>query len=108
MQVLTAALLLFAIAPGYQDEVAKWRQQREAKLKAEDGWLSVSGLFWLKDGYNRIGTSPTSTVRIPRGPANAAILTRRAGFVHLEVNPGVVMSVNGRLAEARVRRNPWS
>ena len=43
MHVLLSALLLFASAPGYQDEVTKWRVQREAALKAEDGWLSVAG-----------------------------------------------------------------
>src|SRR4051812_47516350 len=96
MAVLLIALMLLAVSPTYEEEVTKWRQDRETKLKAEDGWLSVAGLFWLKDGYNRIGASPTSTVRIPRGPANAGIITRRAGKVHLEVNPGVSITVNGK------------
>jgi len=97
MHVLLSALLLLASAPGYQEEVTKWREKREAGLKADDGWLSVAGLFWLKDGYNRVGTSPTSKVRLPRGPANAAVITMHADKVlHLAVNPGVAVTVNGK------------
>ncbi len=96
MHYFLAALLLFAVTPGYQDEVTKWRAKREATLKAEDGWLSVAGLFWLKEGYNRVGASPTNNIRLPRGPANAAIITMRVGKVHLVANPGVTVTVNGK------------
>ena len=96
MRVFMGALMLFAITPGYQEEITKWRQEREAGLKAEYGWLSVSGLFWLKEAYNRVGASPTCNVRLPRGPANAAILTLRVGKIHLAANPGVTVTVNGK------------
>src|SRR3981081_38348 len=97
MRYLLSTLLLFAVTPGYQDEVVKWRETREAKLKAEDGWLSVAGLFWLKDGYNRVGTSPTSRVRLPRGPADAAVIQGHGDKVlHRAVNPGVAVTVNGK------------
>ena len=36
----------------YQNEIAKWRTNHETELKNEDGWLTVAGLFWLKDGAN--------------------------------------------------------
>jgi uncharacterized protein (DUF1684 family) len=97
MPVLLIALLFLAAVPGYQEEITQWRQKREASLKAEDGWLSVSGLFWLKEGYNRIGTSPNSTVKLPRGPANAAILTMHTNRVlHIVANPGASITVNGK------------
>src|SRR5258708_34886858 len=38
---------------GYAREIGKWRAEREAKLKADDGWLTVAGLHWLKEGQNR-------------------------------------------------------
>ena len=38
----------------YQAAIAKWRQQKEAALRADGGWLTVSGLFWLKEGQNRV------------------------------------------------------
>ena len=39
----------------YRDEVAHWRQDRLDSLKEDDGWLTVSGLFWLKPGETNIG-----------------------------------------------------
>src|SRR5437016_14279207 len=55
------ALLLFAPALSvaqtpYQGEIQRWRQDYESKLKAEDGWLAVAGLYWLKEGINTFGT----------------------------------------------------
>ena len=47
---LTMALAADTAAPGYQRSIAEWRAQQEAKLKAEDGWLTVVGLTWLKEG----------------------------------------------------------
>ena len=43
----------------YEREIEQWRQDREATLKAEDGWLTVSGLFWLRPGEARIGSDPS-------------------------------------------------
>jgi hypothetical protein len=50
LKVLPAALLtalLVHAADSYREELLRWRAQREASLKAEDGWLSVAGLFYL-------------------------------------------------------------
>jgi uncharacterized protein len=32
-----------------------WRAQRVAALTGDDGWLTLAGLFWLKDGDNSFG-----------------------------------------------------
>ena len=50
------APLACAVAAGdedYRDEIEQWRQKRLATLKADDGWLTVSGLFWLKPGETK-------------------------------------------------------
>jgi len=36
----------------YAASIAKFHQEKEADLRKPDGWLSVSGLFWLKEGNN--------------------------------------------------------
>src|SRR6266542_3194181 len=56
-------LILIAVAAAaetaaYKDEIAKWRQEKEAALKADGGWLTVTGLFWLKEGPNRVANAP--------------------------------------------------
>src|SRR5204862_7116011 len=55
--MLRVVALLLAVT-AYEGEIAKWRLQREAALKADGGWLTVTGLFWLKDGANRAATAP--------------------------------------------------
>jgi len=41
------ALAMLPVDPAsYRAQIEKWRQQREENLKAENGWLTVAGLFW--------------------------------------------------------------
>ncbi|HYP07514.1 MAG TPA: DUF1684 domain-containing protein [Bryobacteraceae bacterium] len=42
------------IASDYTDSIKKWRAERETRLKAPDGWLSLSGLTWLNPGDNPV------------------------------------------------------
>lgn len=49
----------------YLQELVKWRQDREATLKADDGWLTVSGLFFLNQGSNTFGSDPANDIVLP-------------------------------------------
>ncbi len=103
MKPFAAILLLLATAkPGpYVSEIEKWRAQREERLKAEDGWLSLAGLFWLKPGENRVGSAPGAEVSLPaaKAPAKAATITWVKGKLHLKVENGVALFVNGKPAK---------
>ena len=68
-------------ASNYTTEIATWRQQREAGLKAEDGWLTLTGLFWLHDGDNPFGKDPASEIALDDGPAHAGVFELRHGAV---------------------------
>jgi len=61
--------LLYAASQTYRAEMADWRRQQEAELKADDGWLTVTGLFWLHEGANRFGSGPANEIVLPRDPA---------------------------------------
>ncbi|HUP05267.1 MAG TPA: DUF1684 domain-containing protein [Bryobacteraceae bacterium] len=78
--LVLAGTALFA-STAYQNEIDAWRKAREASLKRDDGWLTVSGLFWLKDGVNRIGKDAANSIVLPDGPARAGTLTLRGGKV---------------------------
>lgn len=39
----------------YVKSIEKWRADYEAELKTDNGWLTVAGLFWLKEGVNTVG-----------------------------------------------------
>ena len=100
---LTALVLILGAmalaADDYQRTLAEWRTQREAKLKAEDGWLTVVGLTWLKDGDNRVGSNPTFEVRLPKAaPDKVGTLTLKAGKVRFRPEKGVAVTMNGKPA----------
>ena len=87
-------------ATGYQRSIAEWRAQREAKLKADDGWLTVVGLTWLKEGVSRVGSNPSFEVRLPKSaPASVGTLTLKAGKVRFMPAPGVAVTMNGAPAK---------
>ena len=97
---VTMAFAADTAATGYQRSIAEWRAQREAKLKAEDGWLTVVGLTWLKPGANRVGSDPSFEVRLPKSvPANVGTLTLKAGKVRFTPAPAVAVTMNGAAAK---------
>jgi hypothetical protein len=108
--LLLALLLLGADAPtDYRTEVERWRQEREARLEAEDGWLSVAGLFWLKEGENACGSRPGSRVLLPKGaPEKAGAFVRRGHEVSVRIEPGVSASLEGKPLTASALRSDTS
>jgi uncharacterized protein len=84
----------------YAGEVQQWRAEHQRKLAAEDGWLTVVGLDWLKDGDNRVGANPSSEVPLPPGsaPQRVATISLRAGKAVLHPSPGVALTLNGKPA----------
>jgi uncharacterized protein (DUF1684 family) len=48
----------------YVKTIEKWRSDQETNLKKETGWLTVAGLFWLKEGVNTIGAGEGFDVRL--------------------------------------------
>ena len=63
----------------YRQEIERWRERRAAEIKSEDGWLALIGLFWLKEGENKMGSDPSSSIVLPQGKA-----PKVAGSVWLE------------------------
>ena len=53
------------IDPAYAAELAAVRCERLARLTAEDGWLSLTGLYWLEPGENRFGSAEDGAVVLP-------------------------------------------
>ena len=74
----------------YQAEIESWRRDRESRLKADDGWLTVAGLFWLKEGANSFGTDAASDVVLPErsAPAHAGVFEFRSGQVTVKASAG--------------------
>ena len=61
-----------------------WRAQREHELSAPDGWLTLVGLEWLKQGVNSFGTAADCTIRIrANAPEHFGLLTVSGKTVQL-------------------------
>jgi uncharacterized protein (DUF1684 family) len=82
----------------YHAEIKAWRKAHEAKLRAPDGWLSVSGLHWLNPGQTRLGSDPSNDILLPaHAPAMLGTLElndrQQATFT---LAPGVSVLRNGK------------
>jgi uncharacterized protein len=73
----------------YRQQVEKFRQDYQARLTAEDGWLTVAGLFWLHEGQNKFGSAAGNDVVLPSGPASAGSFEFHAGKTVVHLNSGV-------------------
>lgn len=57
----------------HKKEIEEWQQQRFQRLKGDQGWLTLCGLFWLKEGENKFGTDSSNGIIFPPGKtANVA------------------------------------
>jgi uncharacterized protein (DUF1684 family) len=51
--------------PAYIAEVEEWRSGRLERLTADDGWLTLTGLYWLGRGHNAFGSGEQNPVVLP-------------------------------------------
>jgi uncharacterized protein len=79
-------------AAKHRAEIEQWQEKRAARLKAEDGWLSLIGLFWLNEGDN--------VISLPSAGSPTVKVTRRGTAVTLE--PSAAMMIDGKPLTAPV------
>ena len=97
------AMLLACGTPSphdYAAEIEAWRTEREARLKADDGWLTLTGLFFLNEGDNSFGSSPQNDIELRVGSERAGIITLQDGRVDVRAVEGQTLSVDGRRVDA--------
>lgn len=63
----------------WQRDLLAWREKRAAGLQTPEGWLSLIGLEWLKEGDNSVGSAADNKIQIAKAPPHFAV-------VHLERN----------------------
>ena len=97
---LVLGLALLDAAPAaseaQREETLAWRAKREADLKADQGWLAVSGLPWLKDGESRIGSGEGNTIRLADGPKSWGTIERTGTKVVLKPADGPPREITPR------------
>jgi uncharacterized protein len=102
---LLCSLAVLAQDSTYIASLDRWRAEHEAALRADDGWLTVVGLAWLKDGANRAGSAADADVKLPaETPGALGVFRLSSGIVRFEPAPGMPARINGQPAEARIMR----
>ncbi|HUL19379.1 MAG TPA: DUF1684 domain-containing protein [Steroidobacteraceae bacterium] len=78
--------------------ILQWRAQRVAELTSDTGWLTLAGLFWLKEGSNSFGSGPDNTLIL-----DSAALAKTAGtfqvngaLVRFVAHPGAGVLLDGQ------------
>ncbi|UXI66903.1 DUF1684 domain-containing protein [Tahibacter amnicola] len=84
----------------HAEQVQAWRKQRVERLTAPEGWLSLVGLHWLKDGEQSIGSSKGSDVVLAVGPAKLGRIALADGKVELTLDPNAKAKI-GESAETK-------
>jgi uncharacterized protein (DUF1684 family) len=78
-------------ADEYFTDVQRWRQQRLTALTAEEGFLSLAGLYWLSEGKNTFGAAEDNDLIFPDGtPSHMGYFLLEDGRVRVHITaPGV-------------------
>lgn len=84
-------------ADAYRRQIESWHAERLARLRSEDGWLTLVGLFWLEPGDNTVGSEPGSRVVLPgKAPPRLGSIHLKGGAATLSVLPGVAATHDGK------------
>ncbi len=110
--VFSVALSALAPAAGAdsateQADVLNWRAQRRAELTSDTGWLTLAGLFWLKEGSNSFGSGPGNDLIL----SNAALDETAGTFqvaghdVRFVAHPGARVLLDGAAVDSVALRS---
>jgi len=84
----------------YRQTISNWQKERDETIRKENGWLALSGLYWLKLGKNKIGSDPTSEIQLPdRVPASIGFFEYNGRSVTFRATPGQRVQVNEKLTD---------
>lgn len=103
--ILVGTIMLSAqqTSPDYQKQIEKWQRHREAGLRSGTGWLTLAGLFWLKQGENSIGSGDTSDFLLPKdAPSQVGVFQVSGKDVTFTSLAGEHLTVNGKTVRGAV------
>src|SRR5215831_13025950 len=110
MKLRAIAISLFAMCLGgasaqdsYVAEIQRWQSEQEKELRSDNGWLTVSGLFWLHPGNNTFGSGKTNEIVLPAPvPEKAGWFTLENGMVIIFAIADLDVRLNGHPVTSRI------
>jgi len=86
--------------PEYITEIEQWHQKRIERLKDENGWLTLVGLYWLKEGENSFGSDKNNDIVFPKNaPENIGKIILKDSVITLIINEGVNVTNEGNVVK---------
>jgi uncharacterized protein len=93
----------------YRQSIISWQTDLNERIRKENGWLALAGLFWLKLGKSQIGSDPACEIQLPaRLPASVGYLEYNGNKISLRVNPGQKVKVNDEPADSALLQSDTS
>src|SRR3990172_9609375 len=91
----------------YRKEIEEWRERRLTRLKSDTGWLTLCGLFWLKEGENKFGTDSSNAIIFSAGKSLkvAGSLWLEKGTVQLQSRPSAQIKHKDSLVTSLVLKS---
>jgi uncharacterized protein (DUF1684 family) len=95
--ILGVATVQAADIDSYRHSVEQWRAGRVERLTAPDGWLSLIGLEWLREGANRVGSAAGNDIVLSVGPAHLGVVTLdRDGSMRIVLDKDSGATIDGK------------
>lgn len=98
LMALVPALLLAAPTPEeFAKQTRAWHAEREAHLRAEDGWLTLVGLDWLEEGASSAGSAQDAKLQLPApAPLYVGTFVRTGKKLAFQPVAGVAVTKGGQ------------
>lgn len=84
-----------ATVDAFAAEQQRWREQRAARLTAQDGWTTLVGLHWLDPGAHYLGSDTDNGIRLAAGPEHMGMIELKAGRVRFVPEKGAALTLDG-------------
>ncbi|MEN8192026.1 MAG: DUF1684 domain-containing protein [Bacteroidota bacterium] len=118
MKIFYSSVFLLLILFGCSDipdtpyikSIKDFHSKRIEKLKQPNSWLSLVGLYWLKEGENNFGTDKSNDVVFPKGKAPEFIgkFILKDSIVTVNINDNVEVTYNDTLIKSLQLKNDLS
>ena len=93
--------------PDHVQQIEAWKKNRDTRLRSEDGWLTLVGLHWLREGDNTFGSAKTNNVVMTaKAPASMGVLTLQGDKVTLKPARAASLMIDGKRVTAPVELKP--
>jgi hypothetical protein len=93
----------------YLKGIESWRENRINSLKKPDSWLSLTGLYWLKEGENKFGSDKSNEIIFPeKAPKFVGSIFLSDSVVTIKIIDGIQVLNEGKPVAEMVLVNDMS